>query len=153
MAAELEELERAAGIWCATHTERRTLDDRVEHSAPYSCSVLSAAFCVSKGMLRRDNNESEDEEEDEAHPCSIDVVDIKALETSCALAGGGSFPCTVSAEDTAEVAPSSPSSCLETFSLPDGQTGATNELPEINLMIHNASRARLLNNLPTDIRR
>jgi len=98
-------------------------------------------------MLCRDNDESE-EEDDEAHPCSIGVVDIKALETSCALAGGGSFACTESTQDTVDVSPSSPSSCLETFSLPGEQTGTQNELLEINSMTLNAGRARFPHNLP-----
>jgi len=149
MAAELEELERAAGIWCAVQGQAvntRTVKSHTWHPAAaqhYVRRHVSESVCQS-----RDNDESEEEEDDEAHLCSVGVVDIKALETSCALAGGGSLPCTETAQDAVDVAPSSPSSCLETFSLPRGQTGTMPEFLESTLMTLIASRARFANNLP-----
>ena len=77
--------------------------------------------------MYRDDDESEEEEEDGTLLCSVSVVDIKALETSCALPGSHAAISIVSSQDVVGTSPSSPSSCLDTFSLPVGAPG-TNSL-------------------------
>ena len=47
----------------------------------------------------------------------MSMVDIKALETSCALAGSGSVRAQPPLEAAVETAPSSPSGCFDTISI------------------------------------
>ena len=79
---------------------------------------LRGTLCLAPILLRRDEELDDDDEE---VLCSVSMVDISALENTCALTGTGrAQPCIQTA---AETTPSSPSSCYETFSFNASLTG------------------------------